>query len=104
MLSSSLRRLFRGRWKDEDFEKILEIDFWRDFDVTMQLQAIPSWEKTKEQLDLLNILREKYRPDGSCPSTLFPDVSLRLQREYQRVHSAICSFLYPQRPNYSSPE
>lgn len=89
------------RWPhDELFEKLLDIEFADDLRVVMLLDQIPTYERTDPQANLIDWLKEKYTPEGSCPSTLFPHVSTRLQNEYLALHSAICAFLYGENLNW----
>jgi hypothetical protein len=77
---------------DTIFAHLLEKEFL--FELTLASRLIDRRSLNEEERTVLDMLREKYRPFGNCPSTFYPHVSRPLQREYDRIHKQITRVLY----------
>lgn len=80
--------------EDKAFELFLRSEFWRDLRSAVELRKKSFHERIDSDETTLKKLKDKYRPDGECPSELFPLVSKDLQENYMAMHRQICSLLY----------
>lgn len=87
-------KLLFGESFDKSFQNLLKVEFQKDLEAVIQLSSIDSYESPNAQNALMELMREKYTPEGVCPSPQFPYVSKHLQQEYGRIHEQICSVLY----------
>lgn len=82
-------------YNNEVFRKsILEKEVKGDLELAIKLNKIPLEKRTEEQKKLTSFLKNKYKPDGDCPSKLFPYISENLKEEYSHLHNHIVDVLY----------
>ena len=78
---------------DDKFVRNLQ-SYWSDLGYVRKLIKIPISKRTDLENKTIDYFKEKYKPNGDCPSFLYEYVSKELQANYWGIHNHICSFLY----------
>jgi hypothetical protein len=79
---------------DVIFDFLLRAEFERDFENVIEYMRIPDGELNNLHKFVIQNFREKYIPNGNCPSVSYWRATEFQRRCYDGIHEGICRQLY----------